>query len=69
MNIQSINMSDFSLVELADDGKINKVTPHCRIHRAMNKVSMHKDYGGYWRCLQAQCRAGCIEIRKDNPEG
>ena len=63
MNIQEIKMSDFNLVELSDDTKIGKITPHCKIHRAMNKVSKHDDGGGYWRCLQAQCRAGCIELR------
>jgi len=39
-------------------------TPHCRIHGAMNKVSVHEDKGGFWRCLQGQCKAGCLEIRR-----
>lgn len=69
MNIEPIKMSDFSLVELSDDSNINLITPHCKIHRAMNKVSTHEDGGGYWRCLQAQCRAGCVEIKLDNTEG
>ena len=47
--------SDFKLVF------INQ-TPHCKIHKAMNKVSTYEN-GGYWRCLQGQCRAGCIEIK------
>lgn len=50
-----------------------RLTPHCKLHGAMNKVS--KD--GYWRCIRAErnpeyehlwsdeyegdCRAGCIE--------
>ena len=55
--------TDFSRVVLADDGNIGKVTPHCIRHRAMNKVSVHEDGGGFWRCLQEQCRAGCNEIR------
>lgn len=69
--------SDFSLVELRDDGKIGKLTPHCKLHGAMNKVSK----GGLWRCLRAEivkttkikkgiykservgdCRAGCKEV-------
>ena len=54
--------SDFNLVELADDGNIGRKTPHCKVHRAMNKVSLHEDGGGFWRCLQGQCRAGCLEV-------
>lgn len=56
---------DFDLVELADDGHIGRLTPHCKKHRAMNKVSLLLDHGGggYWRCLQGTCRAGCIEMR------
>ncbi len=58
------NNTDFNLVYLDDVGKTGKQTPHCKIHKAMNKVSVFDDEnkrGGYWRCLQAQCRAGCIE--------
>lgn len=33
-----------------------KFYPVCKEHGAMNKVSEE----GYWRCLQGQCRAGCI---------
>lgn len=61
MKIYPIDKADFLLVELADDTQIGYKTPHCTIHRAMNKVSFHEDGGGYWRCLQAQCRAGCEE--------
>jgi len=53
--------SKFDLVELADDGRMGRVTPHCKIHRAMNKVSLFDEGGGFWRCLQGQCRAGCVE--------
>ncbi len=74
MKIQPIQMSDFSLVEIYKD------TPHCKLHGAMNKVSLHKDGGGYWRCItiygttregrevEGICRAGCLEI-KDNQQG
>lgn len=64
-------IENFNLVELSDDGNIGKLTPHCKIHRAMNKVSSF-DGGSYWRCIQAislatgkcvdDCRAGCREI-------
>ena len=54
--------ADFSLVELSDDGDTGKLTPHCKIHRAMNKVSS----SGIWRCLQSSCRAGCIEKKKSS---
>ena len=47
--------ADFSLVTLDQWGK-----PSCRIHGAMNKVSP-SERGGMWRCLQGQCRAGCID--------
>jgi len=71
MKIKSIEdgNSRFDLVELRDDGKIDRLTPHCKIHGAMLKVSK----SGYWRCIQAislktgkcinDCRAGCIEIK------
>ena len=59
--------SNFELVELRDDGNIGRLTPHCKIHGAMLKVSPD----GLWRCVQAislrtgrcvnDCRAGCIE--------
>ena len=55
--------SNFELVELADDGKVGLETPHCKKHRAMNKVSKFPCGGGYWRCLQGICRAGCEEYR------
>ena len=44
--------------------KIINGKPSCKIHGSMNKVSLHEDGGGYWRCLQGQCRAGCIEVVK-----
>ncbi|KFZ25996.1 MAG: hypothetical protein KQ78_01970 [Candidatus Izimaplasma bacterium HR2] len=41
MKIKTIddNNTRFDLVELADDGNIGRLTPHCKKHRAMNKVS------------------------------
>ena len=65
----------FKLVELADDGNIGRLTPHCKIHRAMNKLEKHN----IWRCLSEYghelkegqtcptfrdrtCPACCIEI-------
>lgn len=71
MKIEQIDdgNSNFELVELRDDGNIGKLTPYCKIHGAMLKVSPH----GLWRCIQAinldtgkcmnDCRAGCKEIK------
>lgn len=63
MNIKSIDMSNFDLVEVKNG------TPHCNLHGAMNKVSLHADGGGYWRCItvisnksEGVCRAGCEQI-------
>ena len=60
------NNSNIEIVELRDDGNIDRDTPHCKNHGAMLKVS---DFG-IWRCIQAinlstgkcqnDCRAGCI---------
>ena len=63
MNIKAIddNNTNFELVEIADDTNIGIYTPHCKIHRAMNKVSIYSN-GGYWRCLQHNCRAGCEQV-------
>lgn len=58
--------SNFDLVLLSDSGNTGNLTPHCKNHGAMNKVSIHEDGGGYWRCLQSsktECRAGCNEKR------
>jgi hypothetical protein len=73
MEIEAINESDFSLVELKGDIRL---TPHCKKHGAMNKMT--KD--GFWRCITVSgfrrivhgnsvsekhietiCRAGCKE--------
>lgn len=82
MKIRPINdgNSRFDLVRLSKNYKIpyvyreQRMTPHCTIHGAMNKVSAFSelpprtlpipdDYhvGGYWRCNVPNCRAGCIE--------
>ena len=75
MKIKQIEDLDFSLVELKDSSPLQNcgLTPHCKIHGAMNKVS---DFGK-WRCLASyyvdksnpknlkapknNCNAGCIE--------
>lgn len=76
MNIEPLDIADFSLVEIKDG------TPHCKTHGAMNKLTRHEDGGGIWRCITVHsitkirdgnqiskkendcvCRAGCIEIR------
>lgn len=64
MKINTIedNNTNFELVELCDKGGVGYLTPHCKVHGAMNKVSVY-DGGGMWRCLQGQCRAGCKEIQ------
>lgn len=65
--------SNFDLIELEDSGNTGILTPHCKLHGAMNKVSEE----GIWRCLRAEsnkdyeklwtdelerdCRAGCVE--------
>ena len=49
--------ADFSMVEIGDMGK-----PSCKTHKAMNKVSSTEN-GGFWRCLQGTCRAGCMEAK------
>ncbi len=65
------NNSRFDLVLLRDDGNIGRLTPYCKRHGAMIKVSEV----GIWRCIRAKslepdkvtdeyegdCRAGCIE--------
>jgi len=59
MKIEAINdgNTDFALVKIKGD------YPYCDKHGAMNKVSV-TEHGGYWRCLQGQCRAGCNEIEE-----
>ena len=54
--------TDFIAVRLKENYNSNRYTPHCDKHGAMNKVSSFNE-GGYWRCLQGQCRSGCIEIK------
>ena len=70
MNIIPLKDADFDLVELADDGNIGKLTPHCKKHRAMLKLTEN----GIWRCMttyrydkktmklyENNCKAGCQE--------
>lgn len=54
--------SDFTLVSLFKGYSNDKSYPNCAKHGAMNKVSL-TETGGYWRCLQGQCRAGCNQIQ------
>jgi len=60
------NSTNFTLVELKTDRENTFITPHCKVHGAMNKVSVHNDGGGYWRCCTCDgviCRAGCNQIK------
>ena len=71
MRIKEVKDADFSLVELADDGNIGRLTPHCKEHRAMLKLTE----SGIWRCMttywgsedshlgfrENNCKAGCQE--------
>lgn len=51
--------------------KIKQGFPHCKLHGAMNKVSVFPEGGGYWRCISTVsklndncCRAGCSQQSK-----
>jgi len=50
MNIIELDLADFSLVEVKTTNNCNP-TPHCKLHGAMNKITVHGDGGGIWRCL------------------
>jgi hypothetical protein len=80
MNIIPINdnNSRFDLVEIKNDSDSarskgwnvkpsDSVSPHCKIHGAMNCVAVHA-HGRLWRCIQSNqvkdCRAGCEEVPK-----
>ena len=54
MKIVPLEDADITLVELRDDGNIGRLTPHCKVHGAMNKVSE----AGYWRCITRAYEAG-----------
>lgn len=60
MNIASIEMSNFDLVHL------HKGTPHCKTHGAMNKITLHEDGGGIWRCISTN---GCVVKTFDDQHG
>lgn len=56
--------SDFDKVTVKSDTLDTNITPHCKQHGAMNKVSVFEG-GGYWRCCvtdATNCRAGCIQV-------
>ena len=59
------NNSDFKSVNFSKGLNIENITPYCAKHGAMNKVSVHQDNGGIWRCLELTCRTGCIETRNN----
>lgn len=70
MKIRPIEMADFGLVQVRSMNDCD-ATPHCNKHGAMNKVSLHADGGGIWRCVTTVakgsencCRAGCEEVVK-----
>lgn len=50
MKIVPLDLSDFSLVEVKTTNECNP-TPHCKNHGAMNKITLHADGGGIWRCI------------------
>jgi hypothetical protein len=69
--MKAIEGMDLSLVEMRDDGNTGRLTPHCRLHGAMNKINEN----GVWRCIHTyrmeqtetrpklienNCRAGCV---------
>lgn len=76
MKIESLDMADFELVEVKSTNECGP-TPHCKIHGAMNKITVD----GIWRCIavtgyrtmlngnsrgeihrETICRAGCSEV-------
>ena len=74
MKIKKLKDADYSLVQLRDDGNIGRLTPHCKLHGAMNKLTS----SGIWRCIttyivlnfktdyikENNCKAGCQEVMK-----
>lgn len=50
MIIEKIDMANFDLVEVKSTNGCMP-TPHCKIHGAMNKITVNEDGGGIWRCL------------------
>ncbi len=53
--------ADFGCMTLKKPRGLRHYSPHCNIHGAMNKVSIHEDKGGFWRCLQGQCKTACVQ--------
>lgn len=58
------NNSRFDLVEIKTTNIKIMLSPHCKLHGAMNCVAVHSN-GKLWRCIQSNqlkdCRAGCEE--------
>jgi hypothetical protein len=50
MIIKEIDAADIDLVEIKTTNQCNP-TPHCKVHGAMNKITVNEDGGGYWRCI------------------
>lgn len=65
MKIVPLELADFDLVEVKTTNECNP-TPHCKQHGAMNKITMHEDGGGIWRCLSVHSRT---KILKGNSIG
>ena len=70
MKIYALPNSEIKLVHLIDSGNIGRLTPHCKEHGAMNKMTED----GIWRCVshyqhnwktgrtkENACLAGCQE--------
>jgi hypothetical protein len=64
MKIREIELSDFSLVKVRTTNECNP-TPHCNKHGAMNKISMHEDGGGIWRCISVPA-IGRVKVKQSN---
>ena len=60
--MKPIKDADINLVELRDDGNIGTLTPHCKIHGAINRLT--KD--GIWRCVSTYRLSKNSEIRENN---
>lgn len=56
MNIYELKDADLNLVT-QNKSWCERLTPHCKFHGAMNKVTKE----GIWRCLVLECNAGCQE--------
>lgn len=60
MRIAQLDLADFSLVHLHSTQDGVQLTPHCKIHGAMNKMTVFEDGGGIWRCISAHSRTKIV---------